>query len=706
MPPANAFPESFPLTMTPASSTIVPLLRSPAPLNPALGNAELLSFTQADAAGNVSAAATLQTPDFTPPAPLTQVAINADGSVVTGLGEAGATVIVSNAAGSVLGTATVLADGSFSVVLSPAQIDNQVLSVLQADPPGNVSAPVSVQAPDFTPPAAATELRLNAAGDVLTGVGEAGTTVRVYVGTTQIGTTTVAADGTFSVGLDTAQLNGQQVQVTLTDASDNVSPISTVTAVDVTPPAIVIASINDSGTQLIGTAEAGTRVTVINNNGDLLGQVTVDLDGTFVLGLSQPQINGETLTIIAQDATGNPSAPLELSAPDLTAPVQPSDLLLNPAGTSMTGTAEAGTLITVRGPDNTLVGQVEVGADGRFTVPISPAQNNGQLLSVVSTDDAGNVSVAAPYQANDTSPPDLVTNLAINNTFNVLTGKGEANATVTVSLGGSVLGTGTVDAAGNFQITLTPAAGSLATLAITQSDGINTSAVATYVTPLVAPPVPPTNVTLGSDGLTLSGNAPSGVGIRVYDAAGNLIGTGGATLNGTFTLTLNSAQLNGEYLQVTAVALVGGESQPTFLQAADTTAPSDPLVTSLSTNGLVLSGTGEAGATVTVRDAGGNVLGSAVVNGGGVYAVNLNAAQLNGQVLAVSQADVAGNTSGSTRYTAADLQPPALPTNVTINGAGTVLPVMVKLAPPSPCKAPTDRWAVAWCKPTAPSASP
>ena len=638
-------------------------------LNPALGNAELLSFTQADAAGNVSAAATLQTPDFTPPAPLTQVAINADGSVVTGLGEAGATVIVSNAAGSVLGTATVLADGSFSVVLSPAQIDNQVLSVLQADPPGNVS----VQAPDFTPPAAATELRLNAAGDVLTGVGEAGTTVRVYVGTTQIGTTTVAADGTFSVGLDTAQLNGQQVQVTLTDASDNVSPISTVTAVDVTPPAIVIASINDSGTQLIGTAEAGTRVTVINNNGDLLGQVTVDLDGTFVLGLSQPQINGETLTIIAQDATGNPSAPLELSAPDLTAPVQPSDLLLNPAGTSMTGTAEAGTLITVRGPDNTLVGQVEVGADGRFTVPISPAQNNGQLLSVVSTDDAGNVSVAAPYQANDTSPPDLVTNLAINNTFNVLTGKGEANATVTVSLGGSVLGTGTVDAAGNFQITLTPAAGSLATLAITQSDGINTSAVATYVTPLVAPPVPPTNVTLGSDGLTLSGNAPSGVGIRVYDAAGNLIGTGGATLNGTFTLTLNSAQLNGEYLQVTAVALVGGESQPTFLQAADTTAPSDPLVTSLSTNGLVLSGTGEAGATVTVRDAGGNVLGSAVVNGGGVYAVNLNAAQLNGQVLAVSQADVAGNTSGSTRYTAADLQPPALPTNVTINGAGTVV---------------------------------
>ncbi|MFK2914020.1 BapA/Bap/LapF family large adhesin, partial [Pseudomonas sp. 3HC3] len=642
-------------------------------LSPALGNAELLSFTQTDAAGNVSAVATLQTPDFTPPDPLTLVVINADGSVVSGLGEAGATVIVSNAAGTVLGTGIVLADGSFSVELSPAQINNQTLSVLQADPPGNVSLPVNVQAPDLTPPAAATELQLNAAGDELGGIGEVGATVRVYVGTTQVGTGTVGADGTFIVELDAAQLDGQVLQVTLTDATGNISPISSVTAVDTTPPATVIATINDSGTQVTGTAEAGTRVTVVNNNGDLLGQVTVDPDGTFVLDLNLPQINGETLTIIAQDATGNPSAPLAVTAPDLTPPVQPTDLLLNAAGTSMTGTAEAGSTITVRGPDNNIVGTVEVDENGQFTVPISPAQNNGQLLTVVSTDDAGNASVAVPYQTNDTSPPDLVTNLAINNTFNVLTGKGEANATVTVSLDGDVIGTGVVDAAGNFQITLVPAAGSLATLEVTQSDGINTSAVATYLTPLIAPPVPPTDVTLGSDGLTLTGSAPSGVGIRVYDAAGNLIGTGSATLGGSFTLTLDAAQLNGEHISVTAVALVGGESQPTFLQAADVTPPANPVVTNLSVNGLVLTGTGEAGATVTVRDASDNVLGTAMVNGGGVFTVNLNAAQLNGQVLGVSQADAAGNVSGSTSYTAADLQPPAAPTNVAIDDAGTVL---------------------------------
>ncbi|HEN8798904.1 TPA: VCBS domain-containing protein, partial [Pseudomonas putida] len=642
-------------------------------LNPALGNAELLSFTQADGAGNVSAVATLLTPDFTPPAALTQVGVNTDGSVVTGLGEPGATVTVNNAAGALLGTGTVLADGSFRVELSPPQINDEVLSVQQADPPGNVSEPVEVRAPDLTPPVPATELQLNAAGDVLTGVGEAGATVQVFVGTAQIGTTTVAANGTFTVNLDDAQLNGQVLQVTLTDGTGNISPISTVSAADITPPDTVVAVINNSGTQLVGTAEAGTRVTVINNNGDLLGQVTVDPDGTFVIDLTTAQINGQQLTLIAQDATGNPSAPLVVTAPDLTPPVQPSDLLLNPAGTSMTGTAEAGSTITVRGPNNNVVGEVVVGDNGQFTVPISPAQNNGQLLSVVSTDAAGNASLPAAYQTNDTSPPALVTDLGINNTFNILTGKGEAGATVTVSRGGAVLGTGEVDAAGNFQITLVPAAGSLATLAVTQSDGFNTSAVATYVTPLIAPPVPPSNVTLGSDGLTLSGSAPSGTGIRVYDAGGNLIGTGGATLNGTFELQLSAPLLNGQHISVTAVALVGGESQPTFVQATDVTPPANPVVTALSSNGLVLTGSGEAGATVTVRDATGNVIGSGVVNAGGAFSITLDSAQLNGQELGVSQADVAGNNSGSTRFTAIDVQPPAAPTNVQINGTGTVL---------------------------------
>ncbi|NIF28665.1 BapA prefix-like domain-containing protein [Pantoea sp. Tr-811] len=643
-------------------------------LNPALGNAELLSFTQTDGAGNVSAVATLQTPDFTPPDLLTNVVINANGSVVSGSGEPGATVTVTNAAGVVVGTTVVLADGTFRVELTPAQINQQVLSVQQADPPGNISDPVTINAPDLTPPAAAAGLHLNTAGDQLSGTGEAGTTVRVYVGVVEIGTATVAANGTFVVNLNAAQLNGQVLQVTLQDASNNVSAISTITAVDITPPATVVATLNASGTQVSGTGEAGAHVTVMNNLGNLIGQGTIAADGSFVINLTTAQINGQVLSVIAQDATGNPSVPLQLTASDLTPPVQPGNLLLT-GGLVLTGTGEVGSTITVRAPDNSVLGTTTVPAGGVFTITFTASQSTGQLLTVVSTDAAGNASLPATYQTLDTVAPTAVTNLAINNTYNILTGHGEAGATVTVSFGGVVIGTGVVNSGGNFSITLQPAPGSAASLAVTQTDAANnTSAVSTFITPLVPPPEPPVNVTLAANGLTLTGTAATGASIRVYDAAGNLIGSGSANIgNGGFSITLSSAQLNGQHLSVTAVSLLGGESQPVFLIAADITPPANPVVSALSANGLVLTGTGEAGATVTVRDASGNVLGTGLVNGGGVFSVNLASAQLNGQVLSLTQADAALNVSGVTSYTAPDTQAPLAPSNLAINGTGTVL---------------------------------
>ncbi|WDY57213.1 BapA/Bap/LapF family large adhesin [Pseudomonas sp. PSKL.D1] len=643
-------------------------------LTPALGNAELLSLTQTDSAGNVSTVATLQTPDFTPPAQLTNVVINADGSVVSGQGEVGATVTVTNAAGVVLGTTLVQADGSFRVELTPAQINLQVLAVQQADPPGNISLPVSVTAPDLTPPDAATGLHLNAAGDQLSGTGEAGTTVRVYLGTVEIGTATVAANGTFVVNLGTPQLNGQLLQVTLEDTSNNLSTVATITAADTTPPATVIAALNGSGTQLIGTGEAGARITVMNNLGNMVGQGTIDPDGNFVLDLTTAQINGEVLTVVAQDATGNPSAPLQLTASDLTPPATPTILTLTGNGTLLSGTAEVGSVITVRGPDNSLLGTVTVPAGGEFVVVLSPAQINGQLLTVIATDAALNASLPASYQTVDNSPPDPVTDLAINTGYDTLTGRGEPGATVEVYLGNDLIGTGVVSAAGTFSIALAPTPGADAILTVFQTDAAgNDSLDTTFTTPLTPPSAPPTNVILAADGVTLTGNAAATSTIRVYDANGNLLATGLAGIGGTFTVTLPSAQLNGQQLSVTSDPLLGDESQPVFVVAADTTPPANPVVTSLSANGLVLSGTGEAGANVTVRDAGGNVLGTAVVNAGGAFSINLASAQLNGQVLSLTQTDAALNVSGATSYTAPDTQAPAAPTNLAINAAGTVL---------------------------------
>lgn len=74
--------------------------------------------------------------------------VSADGSTLTGTGEAGATVTVRSASGTVLQTGTVQPDGTFSVTLSPVQDNGQVLSVTLTDPRNNVSGNVNITAPD------------------------------------------------------------------------------------------------------------------------------------------------------------------------------------------------------------------------------------------------------------------------------------------------------------------------------------------------------------------------------------------------------------------------------------------------------------------------------------------------------------------------------------------------------------------------------
>ncbi|WP_241575578.1 Ig-like domain-containing protein, partial [Rosenbergiella nectarea] len=71
--------------------------------------------------GNTSTATTTSAPDTTAPAAPTDVAVSADGDTVTGKAEAGSTVVIKDAEGNTLGSATVGSDGTFSVTLTTAQ---------------------------------------------------------------------------------------------------------------------------------------------------------------------------------------------------------------------------------------------------------------------------------------------------------------------------------------------------------------------------------------------------------------------------------------------------------------------------------------------------------------------------------------------------------------------------------------------------------
>nr|GFD55924.1 hypothetical protein [Tanacetum cinerariifolium] len=91
---------------------------------------------------------------------------------------------------------------------------------------------------------------------------------------------------------------------------------------------------------------------------------------------------------------------------------------------------------------------------------------------------------------------------------------------------------------------------------------------------------------------------------------GGIIGTTTAAANGTFQVTLGSPQLNGQALTVTATDAAGNVSTSAAYVAGDTTAPLAVSNLAVTADGLSLAGHGEAGATVVVRDASGNQLGT------------------------------------------------------------------------------------------------
>ncbi len=103
----------------------------------------------------------------------------------------------------------------------------------------------------------------------------------------------------------------------------------------------------------------------------------------------------------------------------------------------------------------------------------------------------------------------------------------------------------------------------------------------------------------------------------------------------------------------------------------DTAAPNAPAVTTVLAGATAVTGTAEAGSTVTVKNAAGTVLGSAKADATtGAFSVAI-VAQAANTVLTVNATDAAGNVSPATTTTVVDA--PVLVTGITVTGTPTTI---------------------------------
>ncbi|MEI8708144.1 Ig-like domain-containing protein [Pseudomonas aeruginosa] len=615
------------------------------PLNPPLTNGETVTVIVTDPAGNNSTPVTVEAPDTTAPAPATDVQVAPDGSSVTGNAEPGATVGVdTDGDGQPDTTVVVGPGGSFEVPLNPPLTNGETVTVIVTDPAGNSSTPVTAEAPDF-PDAP----QVNASnGSVLSGTAEAGVTIVITDGNgNPIGQTSADANGNWSFTPGSQLPDGTVVNVVARDAAGNSSPATSITVDGVAPSAPVVEPSN--GSELSGTAEPGSSVTLTDGNGNPIGQTTADANGNWSFTPSTPLPDGTVVNVVARDAAGNSSPPASVTV-DAVAPATPT---VDPSnGTTLSGTAEPGATVTLTDGNGNPIGQVTADGSGNWTFTPSTPLPNGTVVNATATDPSGNASSPASVTVDAVAPATPVVNPSNGTT---LSGTAEPGATVTLTDGnGNPIGQVTADGSGNWSFTPTTPLpnGTVVNATATDASG-NTSAGSSVTVDSVAPATPVINP---SNGTTLSGTAEPGSSVTLTDGNGNPIGQVTADGSGNWSFTPSTPLADGTVVNATATdpaGNTGGQGSTTV----DGVAPATPTV-NLS-NGSSLSGTAEPGSTVILTDGNGNPIAEVTADGSGNWTYTPSTPIANGTVVNVVAQDAAGNSSPPATVTVDSSAPPA-----------------------------------------------
>ncbi|HAD2258704.1 TPA_asm: BapA prefix-like domain-containing protein [Salmonella enterica subsp. enterica serovar Typhimurium str. SL1344] len=660
--------------------------------------------------------------DTTPPLAPGELLISADGKTVSGQAEAGSTITIKDPSGNVVGEGKADSDGKFSIDLTAPQISGEQLTVTATDDAGNTGPSATIDAPNIPlPDTPAITAAIDDAAPLtstlsnnqftndntptLEGTGSAGTVIHIYANGQEIGSTTVDTSGNWHFAITSALADGENhftAIATNVKGESSESARFTLTIDTLIPDAPRVELIADNTGLLTGPlqnndrtdeakplfsgqGEAGNTIT-IKEGSTVIGSATVDENGRWTFTPTTPLSDGEhTFTVEQSDKAGNTSR--VTTTPTIIVDTTPPDAAIidNVAkdGTTVSGTAEAGSTVSIYDPAGNYLGSTITGENNHFSITLNPAQTHGERLEARIQDAVGNIGPATEFTASDSQYPAQPTILTVTDDAGAVTGllkngdatddnrptlSGTAEPGSTISINDNGFPVATfppivADADGKWSFTpsLALADGDhVFTATATNDRGTSGQSVSFTIDIDTQPPVLE-GLAVSDVGYRLTGTTEAGSTVVIKDSLGNTLGSGTAGDDGTFSIGISPAKINGETLSISVTDKAANSGPVETLNAPDKTAPAAPDGLTVATDGLSVSGQAEAGATVTIRDSSNTVLGSAVANGNGQFIVPLNTAQTNGQALIATATDSANNVSPPTTAQAPDITAPDKP---------------------------------------------
>jgi hypothetical protein len=338
------------------------------------------------------------------------------------------------------------------------------------------------------------------------------------------------------------------------------------------------------------------------------------------------------------DQAGNPSTPTTATAPDSTAPAPASNVQVSADGTTVTGNAEADANVGIdTNGDGVADVTVVAKPDGTFEAPLSPPLINGETISVVVTDQAGNPSTPTTATA-----PDYPEAPVINpSNGNVVTGTSEPDMTIELVDGnGDPIGVATADEFGNWVFMPSTPIG----------NGVEVSAVAKNSLGQASPPsntitidgtLPSIPQVEPSNGMVIEGTADVGDTV-IIKIGGSVVAEVPTDGSGNWSYTPPTRLAHETEVSVIARNPLSTESAPAVI-TVDAQGPDAPVV-NISTDGTIISGSTEPNSEVTLVINGDTANPITVTaDGSGAYSHTLTQALEYGDTVSATATDTLGN---------------------------------------------------------------